>query len=162
MCFLYLFHQKSSRLLLYIRRILVISGRIRISGKWPDITGYQISGAPLIIISNLQILETTRRLKLSSVLNIFSQQLEPSLSIQTFIKSFTYPDVMISEDDDYVVLEPFLEDIGDLSSIECSSQVIQSLAFIAGYAVHKYLQHHKFCHVCLDALTFYLRFSIRS
>ena len=53
-----------------------------------------------------------------------SQQLEPFLSIQTFIKSFCSPDVM-----------NFLEDIGDLSSIECSTQVIQSLAFIAGYAV---------------------------
>ena len=44
--------------------------------------------------------------------------------------------------------------MGDLSSIECSTHVIQSLAFIAGYAVHKYLKHHHPCHVCLDTLTF--------
>ena len=102
-------------------------------------------------ISYLQILETERRLKLSSV---FTQQSHSS-SIQTFIKSFTSPDnINTDDDDDFIILDPFLEDIGDLSSIECSAQVLQSLAFIAGYAVHKYLKHHQPCHVCLDALTF--------
>ena len=105
-------------------------------------------------ISYLQILETERRLKLSSVLNIFPQQSHSS-SIQTFIKSFTSPDnINTDDDDDFIILDPFLEDIGDLSSIECSTQVLQSLAFIEGYAVHKYLKHYQPCHVCLDALTF--------
>ena len=48
--------------------------------------------------------------------------------------------------------------MGDLSSIECSTQILQSLAFIAGYAVHKYLKHHQPCHVCLGTLTFYKEF----
>ena len=100
-------------------------------------------------ISYLQILETERRLKLSSVLTIFSQQSDSSLSIQSFIKSFPSPDIN-SDDDDYINLDPFLEDMGDLSSIECSTHVLQSLAFIAGYAVHKCLKHHQPCHVCLD------------
>ena len=50
--------------------------------------------------------------------------------------------------------------MGDLSSIECSTHVIQSLAFIAGYAVHKYLKHHHPCHVCLDTLTFEKQYDI--
>ena len=45
-------------------------------------------------ISYLQILETERRLKLSSVLNLFYQQSHSS-SIQTFIKSFTSRDNII-------------------------------------------------------------------
>ena len=65
----------------------------------------------------LQILESERCLKLSSVLNIFSQQSD-SPSIQTFIKSFTSPDnINTDDDDDFIILDPFLEDIGDLSSI---------------------------------------------
>ena len=104
-------------------------------------------------ISYLQILKTERRLKLSSVLTIFSQQSDSSLSIQSFIKSFSSPDIN-SDDDDYINLDPFLEDMGDLSSIECSTHVLQFLAFIAGYAVHKHLKHHQPCHVCLDTLTF--------
>ena len=52
-------------------------------------------------------------------------------------------------DNDFINLVPFLEDTGDLSSIECSTQVFQSLAFITVYAVHKYLKHHKPCHVSL-------------
>ena len=105
-------------------------------------------------ISYLQILETERRLKLSTVLNIFYQQSDSSLSIQTFVKSFSSADIIYSDDDDYIILDPFLEYIGDLSSIECSTQILQSLAFIAGYAVHKYLKHHQPFHVCLDTLTF--------
>ena len=30
----------------------------------------------------------------------------------------------------------------------------RNAAFIAGYAVHKYLKHHQPCHVCLDTLAF--------
>ena len=104
-------------------------------------------------ISYLQILETERRLKLSSVLKMFSQQSNSSQSIQTFVKSFSSYAINSDEDDD-MILDPFLESIMDLSSIECTTQVIQSLAFIAGYTVHKYLKHHQPCHVCLDALTF--------
>ena len=74
-------------------------------------------------ISYLQILETERGLNLSSVLTIFSQQSDSSLSIQSFLKSFSSPDIN-SDDDDYINLVPFLEDMGDLSSIECSTHVL--------------------------------------
>ena len=46
-----------------------------------------------------------------------------------------------------------LDEIDDLTSIECSLQTIQSLAFIAGYGVHKYMKRTQPCHVCIDLLT---------
>ena len=46
-----------------------------------------------------------------------------------------------------------LDEIDNLTSIECSLQTIQSLAFIAGYGVHKYMKRTQPCHVCIDLLT---------
>ena len=46
-----------------------------------------------------------------------------------------------------------MEEIGDLTSIECSCQILQSLAFIAGYSVHKFLKNTQPCHVCIDFLS---------
>ena len=103
-------------------------------------------------ISYLQILETERRIKLSSILNMFTDQQNSFQSIQTFVKSFSSPSVTSSDDE--IVVAPFLDEIGDLSSIECSQQILQSLAFIAGYTVHKFLKRSQECHVCTDTLTF--------
>ena len=102
-------------------------------------------------ISYLQILETERRLKLSSILNIFTDQQDTSFqSIQSFVNSFSCP---YSTTDGEYNLEPFLDEINDLSTIDCGSQLLQSLAFIAGYSVHQYLKQTKPCHVCLHKLT---------
>ena len=49
-------------------------------------------------------------------------------------------------------LDPFLEDVSDLSIIEYDIQTLQSLAFIAGYAAHQYLKRSPPCHICRDAL----------
>ena len=115
---------------------------------------YRMTSGSNYHLSYPQILETERRLKLSSVLNIFFPTIQLFLHSDIH-QSFTSLDnINIDDDDDFIILDPFLEYIGDLSSIECSTQVLQSLAFIAGYAVHKYLKHHQLCHVCLDALTF--------
>ena len=73
-------------------------------------------------------------------------------SIQTFVKSFSSPSVTSS--DDGIAVAPFLDEIGDLSSIECSQPILQSLAFIAGYTVHKFLKRSQECHVCTDTLTY--------
>ena len=104
-------------------------------------------------ISYLEILETERRLKLSNILKIFAGQQDTSLqSIKAFVKSFSSPD-STSEASDEFTLEPFLDEIPELSTIECSSQVLQSLAFIAGYSVHQYLKRSKPCNDCLYLLT---------
>ena len=102
-------------------------------------------------ISYFQILETERRLKLSSILHLFNDQPSSFQSLQSFIKSFSPP--VDTSFDDGITIEPFLDGIGDISSIECSCQIIQSLAFIAGYSVHKYLQKSQPCYICSDTLT---------
>ena len=102
-------------------------------------------------ISYLQILETERRIKVSSILSMFSSQhLSSQQSIRTFIQSFSSPSCNINNQ---FCLEPFLNGIPDLSTIHCSSQVIQSLAFIAGYSTHQYLKRSQNCGICTNFLT---------
>ena len=89
-------------------------------------------------ISYLQILETERRLKLSNILKIFASQQDFGInSIQTFIESYSSLD---TNNGDEMDVQLVLDEIDDLTSIECSLQTIQSLAFIAGYGVHKYMK----------------------
>ena len=84
-------------------------------------------------VSYLQILESDRRLKVSNILSLFSDQIVSTTSLQEFIQSFSSLDSTDSTSD--VDLDPFLSrliDISDLSAIECNLQVLQSLTFIAG------------------------------
>ena len=106
-------------------------------------------------ISYLQILEIERRAKLSNILKIFSGQQEAGAqSILTFVESFSFYSATSNYHE--FNLEPFLDEIDDLSFIECHSQVLQSLSFIAGYSGLQYLKksHLQPCHVCLHLLTF--------
>ena len=100
-------------------------------------------------VSYLQILESERRLKVSNILSLFSDQIVSTTSLQEFIQSFSSLDSTDSTSD--VDLDPFLSrliDISDLSAIECNLQVLQSLTFIAGYAVHQYLKRSRPCQIC--------------
>ena len=72
-------------------------------------------------------------------------------SNQTFVKSFASPST--DSNDNRIDLEPFLDGIGEIFSFEYSQQILQSLAFIAGYSVHKFLRIHS-CQMCTDVLTF--------
>ena len=102
-------------------------------------------------ISYLQILETERRLSLSNILKIFASQQDFGIySIQTFIKSYSSLDTNNGGKMDGQLV---LDEINDLTSIECSLQTVQSLAFIVGYGVHKYMKITQSCHVCVDLLT---------
>ena len=102
-------------------------------------------------VSYLQILESERRLKVSNILSLFSNQTVSSTSLQEFIQSFSSLDSLDSSSE--VDLDPFLSAISDLSAIECSFQVLQSLAFIAGYSVHQYMKRSQPCRICRDVLT---------
>ena len=103
-------------------------------------------------VTYLQILETERRLKLSNILKIFASQQDSGLySLQSFIDSYSTPSD--SCNDSEIDVQLVMEEIGDLTSIECSCQILQSLAFIAGYSVHKYLKNTQPCHVCIDFLS---------
>ncbi|KAI6648566.1 hypothetical protein LOD99_8046 [Oopsacas minuta] len=83
-------------------------------------------------ISYLQILEAERCLKISN--------------IQIYFPISPNHDAEIDFD-------PFLNAISDLSSVECDTQTIQSLAFIAGYAAHQCLKRSPPCYLCQDLLT---------
>ena len=54
--------------------------------------------------------------------------------MQEFINSFSPVDSPPS--DTKIDLDPFLDELSDLSVIEYDTQTLQSLAFIAGYAAH--------------------------
>ena len=94
------------------------------------------------------------RFRVSNILSLFSDQIVSTTSLQEFIQSFSSLDSTDSTSD--VDLDPFLSrliDISDLSAIECNLQVLQSLTFIAGYAVHQYLKRSRPCQICRDVLT---------
>ena len=102
-------------------------------------------------ISLCQILESERRLKVSDILNLFSQQ--PTFkqtALQNFIQSF-------SPEDEYhwdnIDLTPFLSELLDLSTIFLDTTTLQSLAYIAGYSVHQNLKLNHNCELCRDLLT---------
>ena len=94
-------------------------------------------------VSYLQIIESERRLKVSNILRLFSNQNDSSTSLQEFIQSFSPSDSADSTSE--VDLDPFLSAMSDLSAIDCKFQVLQSLAFIAGYSVHQYLKRSQPC-----------------
>ena len=103
-------------------------------------------------VSYSQILETERRLKISSILKLFSQQSSfKESNLHNFIKSFS--SIELDHDNNQVDLEPFLSKLQDLSNIVLDKQTIQSLAFIAGYCVHQYLKRSQNCRSCRDFLT---------
>ena len=102
-------------------------------------------------VSYLQILESERRLKVSNILSMFSNQTISTTSLQEFIRSFS--SLKDSDSIDEVDLDPFLMAISDVSAIECNIQVLQSLAFIAGYSAQQYLKRSQPCRVCRDILT---------
>ena len=71
--------------------------------------------------------------------------------MQEFIQSFSTKDSSSSELE--INLDPFLNEIADLSIIDCDIPTLQSLAFIAGYSAHQYLKRIQPCLLCLDMLT---------
>ena len=103
-------------------------------------------------VSYLQILESERRLRVSSILNLFSKQTVSSTScLQKFIQSFS--SIESTDCSIEVDLDPFMNAVSDLSTIECNIQVLQFLAFIAGYSIHRYFKCSQPCLICRDILT---------
>ena len=50
-------------------------------------------------------------------------------------------------------LDPYLAEIEDLSVMECDSQVLQALSFIAGYSTQQFLKRNQVCTLCYQFLT---------
>ena len=72
---------------------------------------YRLMSGSNYYISYLQVLETERRLKLSSILKMFPNQYSTSFeSLQNFIKSFSSPS-LTGDEDGNTILDPFFEGI---------------------------------------------------
>ena len=81
------------------------------------------------------VLNVVNELTISALtIHIFVDQQDTRFqSTEVFVKSFSSP---YTTSDGEFNLEPFLDEIHDLSTIDCGLQLLQSLAFIAGYSIH--------------------------
>ena len=113
---------------------------------------YRMMSGAQYHISYCQILESERRIKLSSILKLFSNQASTEeLSISEFIGSFSTS----SEHQHFpnLDLEHFISSLQNYSDITVTTQTLQALAFIAGYTVHSYFKKSNRCQACLSFLT---------
>ena len=102
-------------------------------------------------ISYCQVLESERRLKVSTILNIFSNQ-QSNLTLAEFIKSFSAPPDE-TDNDTSVDISLYFPAISNLSDIYIDTHTLQSLSFIGGYTVHQLCKHLSPCRDCMDFLT---------
>ena len=100
-------------------------------------------------VTACQFYESERRLKISSILKLFSKQSSTNnISLKEFIDTFSST---FKEDARNVDLELF-NPILDEDTSEPHLPIIQSLAFIGGYAVHSLFKRSK--NKCSDCLLF--------
>ena len=113
---------------------------------------YRMMAGAQYHVSYCQILESERRIKLSSILKLFSSQASTEeLSIKEFIGSFSTP----SEHQYFPTfdLEHFISSLHNYSIIIVTTQTLQAIAYIAGYTVHSYFKKSNHCQACLSFLT---------
>ena len=100
-------------------------------------------------VTACQVYESERRLKISSILRLFSKQ-SSNISLKGFIDTFS---TTFKEDACNVHLDLFIH-ILDEQTPEPPLSIIQSLAFIGGYAIHSLFKRLKNkCSECLLFLT---------
>ena len=109
---------------------------------------YRMMSGAQYHISYTQILESQRRLNLSNILKLFTQQKKSELSLKRFIQIFT----QIPEESTEVSYDQYLDVILDLNSINLDNTILQSIVFIGGYSVYSYIKSAK-CQLCLELLT---------
>ena len=102
-------------------------------------------------ISVLQILESERRLKPSSILKLFQKDTAGEISLKDFIKTFTSEEepVEITPLEDFL---PLLDNSNPLPEVD--ETPLLALTFVAGYAVHSsYSKYKDRCGECFASLT---------
>ena len=102
-------------------------------------------------ISYSQILESERRIKLSSMLKLFSKQQDAEfVSLKELFQSFSKPpDEQL---DSSLNIDLFLSVLKIIPNMLLDTSLLQLIAFVGGYAVHSYIQNSN-CEVCLSMLT---------
>ena len=102
-------------------------------------------------ITYCQILETERRIKLSNIIKLLPRKCSiDHFSVKEFLGTFSSFDYQTDSSFD---LEYYLSQIQKIDGIEIDVSSLQSIVFIAGYAVHKYLIKSKNCSECSFFLT---------
>ena len=105
-------------------------------------------------ISYCQILESERRLKVSSVLKLCQSSAE-QISVQEFIQQFSNFSVN-DLDSSAISLQTqgrIMNQLPDLEAIDYDTQTLQALAFMTGFDVNQFYRRSNKCPICLDYLT---------
>ena len=115
---------------------------------------YRMMSGAQYHISYCQLLQTERRLKISSILNIFSKKSSESQpSLKEFLDTCSCSLAFESEPHTSFNLDLHFSVFEEYSEIELSTPILQSLSFIAGYAVHTFYRRSCKCQTCLSFLT---------
>ncbi|KAI6653448.1 Transposable element P transposase [Oopsacas minuta] len=102
-------------------------------------------------ISILQILESERKLKLSSILKLFQKETDREMSLKDFIKTFSSEEVPV----EIHPIEDFLSLLDNCNLLpEVYETTLLALAFVAGYAIRStYSKYKDRCGECFASLT---------
>ena len=88
-------------------------------------------------ITYCQILESERRIKLSNIIKLLPRKRSMDMfSIKEFLDSFSSFEYHL---DTSLNLESYLSQLNMSDDIDTDVNTLQSIVFIAGYAVYKYL-----------------------
>ena len=103
-------------------------------------------------VSYSQIIESERRIKLSSILKIFSKKEQSDyVSLKDIIDSCSSSS---NEPSDYPLnLDTYLIALQSFSTITFHSSLLQSVAFLGGYEVHSLFQQSVKCDACMSLIT---------
>ena len=108
---------------------------------------YRMMSGAQYHISYSQILECERGIKLSSMLKIFSQQQENDyVNVKDMIQSFCPQHDEPS--DSCLNSEVFLSVLEKIPTFALDTSLLQSIAFVGGYAVHSYMKQSNGCGAC--------------
>ena len=134
----------------------VFSSRLQNDSLEHHIGLYRMMSGAQYHVSYCQILEPEIKNILSRVLKLFSKDTETGLceknSLNDFIKTFSQHNTEQQSQDRSLNLEDYIVEMGDLSSIVMSNEILQSMVFIVGYAVHANLKINSMCDTCLTFL----------
>ena len=97
---------------------------------------YRMMSGAQYHITFTQILESERRIKLSSILKSFSKKQESDyVNLKGIIEPFSIPP---EEKSDSLNLDPYLLALESFPTLTLDTTLLQSVAFVGGYALHTY------------------------
>ena len=112
---------------------------------------YRMMSGAQYHVTLTQILESERRIKLSSILKSFSKTQESDyVNLKDIIESFSLPP---DKPSDSLNLDTYRLAMEYFPTLTLDTSILQSIAFVGGYAVHTYFKQSSKCEDCLSLLT---------